>query len=83
MGSRREGGQMATILLLAVAFSLWTATFLCFPAVAQDDKPWKVEGKLLGKPQDDNLESKKSHDVSGIACDFQTGFSVDMHACRR
>ena len=31
--------------------------------------PWKVHNKLLGKPKDAaGLESKKSEDVSGIAC---------------
>jgi hypothetical protein len=37
-------------------------------AAAQDDKAWKVEGKIIGEPRNAGGESKKSEDVSGLAC---------------
>jgi hypothetical protein len=43
-------------------------------AAAQGRNPWTVEGKLVGKPKDEFLNSKKSEDVSGIACGTETGF---------
>jgi len=45
------------------------------PASAQGNEPWRVKGKLIGKPKgNDVLDSKKSEDVSGIACGTATGF---------
>jgi hypothetical protein len=43
-------------------------------AAAQGGNLWTVEGKLVGKPKDEFLNSKKSEDVSGIACGTETGF---------
>jgi hypothetical protein len=40
-----------------------------WPARAGDAGVWKVEGKLRGKPDGDG-GFKKSHDVSGMACDL-------------
>lgn len=37
-------------------------------------EPWPVDGKLLGKPKGDGSESRKSTDVSGIACAETGGF---------
>ena len=47
--------------------------------VAKDNDIWKVEGKLLGKPlrnasHPDDSNSRKSEDVSGIACAASSGF---------
>jgi hypothetical protein len=42
-------------------------------ANAQDVQPWNVSGKLFGKP-DGPSDFKKSKDVSGIACDRNSGF---------
>jgi Protein of unknown function (DUF3616) len=44
------------------------------PTAAHADNPWKVHEKLLGKPKDDGQDSKKSHDVSGVACATTSGF---------
>ena len=49
--------SLASIVAVVAASTGWL-----LPAAAQPDKPWHVEGKLLGKDQ------KKSKDISGIAC---------------
>ena len=49
--------SLASIIAVVAASIAWL-----LPAAAQPDKPWHVEGKLLGKDQ------KKSKDISGIAC---------------
>jgi hypothetical protein len=36
-------------------------------ASSQEDKAWKVDGKVLGEPPK-NGDGKKSEDVSGLAC---------------
>jgi len=42
---------------------------------AQESAPWNVEGKLLGERREiGSPDSKKSEDVSGIACSSETGF---------
>jgi hypothetical protein len=42
---------------------------------AADSPPWKVSGKLIGKPKNlDGSDSKKSEDVSGIACAAMSGY---------
>ncbi|MGR9079520.1 DUF3616 domain-containing protein (plasmid) [Rhizobium leguminosarum] len=42
---------------------------------AADSQPWKVSGKLIGKPKNfDGSDSKKSKDVSGIACAGTSGY---------
>ena len=44
-------------------------------AAAAGDEPWKVAGKLMGKPKSfDGLDSEKSQNVSGIACATTSGF---------
>jgi len=59
--------------------SRWLPVYVCLlaatllPANAQDLPPWKVAGKLLGKP-DGASDFKKSEDVSGIACNRSSGF---------
>ena len=40
---------------------------------AQDDATWPVNGKLLGK-KDENGKNKKAKDISGIACSTSQGF---------
>lgn len=64
----------------AMRFALAASSLGLFAAVppmarARADVPWTVEGKLLGKPRDANVEdSKKSKDISGIACASDAGF---------
>ncbi|MER9651695.1 DUF3616 domain-containing protein [Mesorhizobium sp. M0199] len=42
---------------------------------ATEPQPWEVSGKLIGKPKNlDGSESKRSADVSGIACGTTFGF---------
>ncbi|MET0970467.1 MAG: DUF3616 domain-containing protein [Tardiphaga sp.] len=66
---QRTGGHAMTALsigrLLALVCILAVSPW---PVIAKDAKVWKVEGKLRGKPDGDG-GFKKSHDVSGIACD--------------
>jgi hypothetical protein len=51
------------------------ATVLTSVSTAVADEPWKVSGKLFGKPMNaTNPDGKKSEDVSGIACATTTGF---------
>lgn len=58
------------IALCVCVFSL-AASVLA--AGAQDLPPWKVHGKLLGKANGP-ADFEKSKDVSGIACDRNSGF---------
>jgi hypothetical protein len=65
---------VAAILALATAGLLIGAVVVRGePAAAADNQPWEVKGKLLGQPKADTLDSKKSSDVSGIACATVTG----------
>ena len=57
----------------------WLAVCLCllavllFPANAKDQSPWRVDGKLRGKAEGAS-DFEKSKDVSGIACDRNSGY---------
>ena len=55
----------------AIAGSLHLAGSAAF---AQNEPIWPVKGKLEGKPKDDGRETRKSVDVSGIACSTPSGF---------
>ena len=76
----REGimvapGKARTAAFVAVITALGLATASPIAALADSDTPWTVHGKLLGKPKDlAGADSKKSEDVSGIACATTTGF---------
>ena len=45
-----------------------------WPAAAKENEPWRVAGKLIGKPEAKESDSDKSHDVSGVACATTEGF---------
>src|SRR5262249_45578227 len=67
--SRKLLSALVTCLLTGIA---WNGAAL---GQAADPAPWEVHGKLIGKPENLNgSESKKSKDVSGIACATTTGF---------
>lgn len=68
--SRRLGFAFAaTCLSAGIA---WSGT-AC--GQAADAQPWEVDGKLIGKPKNlDGTVSKRSEDVSGIACATSSGF---------
>lgn len=56
------------------ALCVLAAVFLVVPGHAQS-KEWKVEGKLQGKrDKDDHDKIKHAQDVSGIACNSESGF---------
>ncbi len=64
--ARSVGPALATLVI-------GLATAHVGPAAAQGSNSWTVEGKLVGKPKVEFLNSKKSEDVSGIACGTETG----------
>jgi hypothetical protein len=64
--------RSAALALATMIIGLATVT--AGPMAAQGINPWKVEGRLAGKPKDEFLNSKKSEDVSGIACGTEAGF---------
>ena len=68
--SRKLRSALVTTCLLAGI--AWSGAAL---GQAADPGPWEVHGKLIGKPKNlDGSESKKSEDVSGIACATTSGF---------
>lgn len=70
IGSRKLSVALVTTCLSATA--AWNGAVLGQTAAPQ---PWKIVGKLIGKPKNlDGSESKNSKDVSGIACATTTGF---------
>jgi len=65
--------------LLRFALACGLAAAMPMGALAKDhSKVWKVEGKLLGKPDPDHPAKpdkiRKAEDVSGIACATDAGF---------
>src|ERR1700755_1228514 len=70
-----ENCKLLSCLLIALPIACFTGGLGSSAAFAQDSKPWKVSGKLFGKPKNlDGSDSKKSEDVSGIACATTSGF---------
>ena len=68
--NRAHRTALATAWFLSVAVLLQGGV-----AAAEGDEPWKVEGKLIGKPKSfDVLDSEKAKDVSGIACATTSSF---------
>lgn len=65
---RKLRSALVTCLLTGLA---WNGAAL---GQATDPQPWEVRGKLIGKLKGLNGGSKKSKDVSGIACATDTGF---------
>jgi Protein of unknown function (DUF3616) len=63
---------LAVLLACSLTTSLVTSVSA---ALAQGDEPWKMKGKLLGKPTDaGEPDGSKSEDVSAIACATAAGF---------
>jgi hypothetical protein len=63
------------VAIVAMCSAIGLVVTTASVSFAQDDGPWKVRGKLVGKPKDvAGLESRKSSDVSGIACATTAGF---------
>src|SRR3712207_2562900 len=70
-GRRR---RLVAALLMSAAM-LASAPTTAEVASAQTEAPWRVRGKLLGKPRgSDVLDSKKAEDISGVACATDSGF---------
>jgi hypothetical protein len=64
-----------SVMFVAAWFLTGAALLHGGSAAAEGNKPWEVEGKLIGKPRGlDVLDSKKANDVSGIACATTRGF---------
>jgi Protein of unknown function (DUF3616) len=75
MFSDRKADVWYIVVLVAAWFLTGTTLLHGGMAAAEGNKPWKVEGKLIGKPRGlDVLDSKKANDVSGIACATTSGF---------
>jgi len=64
------------LLILLIVYSLTVGAPATVTAtIAQKDRSWKVHGKIFGKPKNsDGFESKKSEDVSGLACATKASF---------
>jgi Protein of unknown function (DUF3616) len=63
--------RRAHCLVVAI---LALACFIGSAAAAEFSNPWKVSGKLIGKPDKDDGKINKAADVSGIACMTPSGF---------
>ncbi len=75
MFSDRTGDGWAIVVLVVVWVVIGAALLHRSTAAAEGHKPWKVEGKLMGKLRGlDESESKKAKNVSGIACATTRGF---------
>lgn len=65
------GTTSSTIVGLIILMAVGLQSCGSEPQIVE--KEWPVEGKLLG-PERDGDKQKKSRDVSGIACDRESGF---------